>query len=189
MNRGGVDITANSKDRLYLLGSKDVVTTGEKNLYTYNATTYFENGNLVIAGSQMAKISDLPSRSRQSSMIACGYLQMNGTTAVSYPDGLHYNQDYVSAVSVWKTNKGIGLTVNFKTYALMSKYKRLIQVTPHNNGNDVTNENYLSCCVGTSQTGNNATFYIYVFDTNNGANFKEGGYGASFFIPNVEQEY
>lgn len=114
---------------------------------------------------------------------------MNGTTSVTTPDGLHYNQDYVSAVSVWKTNKGIGLTVNFKTYALLQKYKRLIQVTPHNNGKDLTDENYLSCVVGTAQTGNNATFYIYVFDINNGANFKEDGYGVSFFIPNVEQEY
>lgn len=186
---GGLKITANSKDRLYLLGSNELVTSDKTDLYTYNGTTYFEGGEVYAAGDRLLKSKDLPSRNKQSSIIASGYLHMVGTTSITAPDGLHYNTEYVSGINAWKIQSGIGLTVNFRTSALLNKYKRMIIVTPQHNDLDITQENYLSCTVGTAQAGNNASFYIYVFDTNNGSNLKESGYGASFLIPNVELEY
>ena len=55
---GGVDITADSSNRLYLVGSKDLVGSNVETLNTYNATTYFQSGNLYMAGNKVITAAD-----------------------------------------------------------------------------------------------------------------------------------
>lgn len=186
LKRGGVDITA-SADRLYLLGSKEVVASGKKDLNTYNDTTYMESGDMFISGDKVLTTGN--TTKKQSSMMVAGFLQNSGTTAVIAPDGFHYNTDYVQSISYYKENGGIGLSITYKTVTLASKYCRMLMLTPTIQQGDVTSENYLACTYYNRRESNKCIYVLFMYDTNNGANLKESPFGLSVFVPNAENEY
>ena len=71
---GGVDITADSSNRLYLVGSKDLVGSNVETLNTYNATTYFQSGNLYMAGNKVITAADTTKLVGNYSRSSIGYI-------------------------------------------------------------------------------------------------------------------
>ena len=65
----------------------------------------------------------------------------------------------------------------------------MLQLTPTIQQGDITSENYLSCTYYNIRSGQTCSYVIYMYDTNNGANFREEPFGCSIFVPNVEAEY
>ncbi|MEI3154101.1 MAG: hypothetical protein V8S95_02575 [Odoribacter sp.] len=130
-----------------------------------------------------------PVRNRQSSIMVAGFIQKTGSSSISVPDGFHYNTDYVESISYQSANKGIALNIRYKTEALARRYCRMLQLTPTIQQGDITSENYLSCTYYNIRSGQTCSYVIYMYDTNNGANFREEPFGCSIFVPNVEAEY
>ena len=121
--------------------------------------------------------------------MVAGFIQKTSSSSISVPDGFHYNTDYVESISYQSANKGIALNIRYKTEALARKYCRMLQLTPTIQQGDITSENYLSCTYYNNRSGRTCSYVIYMYDTNNGANFREDPFGCSIFVPNVEVEY
>lgn len=103
---------------------------------------------------------------------------------------IFYNHEYVSNVTASiisnSDDKGIRIIVGYKNSTLASRYKNLLCITPFLSENvNVSDENYLSTTFKSTISGSIVvSYYIYIYDTNNGANLRQSNY-ISFLIPNI----
>lgn len=123
---------------------------------------------------------------KKSQAIAAGTANLsNGTLQTIF-----YNHEYINNVTASiisnSNDKGIRITVGYKNSTLASRYKDLLCVTPFLSENvNVLDENYLSTTFKSTISGSTVvSYYIYIYDTNNGANLRQSGY-ISFLIPNI----
>lgn len=103
---------------------------------------------------------------------------------------IFYNHEYINSVTASiisnSNDKGIRITVEYKNSTLASRYKNLLCITPFLSENvNVSDENYLSTTFKSAISESTVvSYYIYIYDTNNGANLKQNNY-ISFLIPNI----
>lgn len=105
---------------------------------------------------------------------------------------IFYNHEYVNSVTASiisnSNDKGIRITVEYKNSTLASRYENLLCITPFLSENvNVSDENYLSTTFKSAISESTVvSYYIYIYDTNNGANLRQGNY-INFLIPNINE--
>lgn len=118
-------------------------------------------------------------------MVAGTAYVSNGTLQTIF-----YNREYINSVTAStisnSNNEGMRITVRYKNSTLASRYKNLLCITPFLSENvNVSDENYLSTTFKSEISGSIVvSYYIYIYDTNNGANLKQDNY-INFLIPNI----